>query len=158
MPNIEIKPKEITSINIINNDAYSLPTGKMYQPEIKKVEDNPDDIPEDYDDFVNEEEIKKIEEEKKQARKQQLLLQKQQQQQKEKVKEKEKEAKIQPVIQQVPEGKRKQTLDRIKDLKDVINIESEDFVLFQFDFINEKDDSNNANKIKEEIGVNTDIM
>lgn len=140
MPNIEIKPKEITPVQMIKNDAYSLPAGKMYQPDIKKVENDPDDIPEDYDDFVNEDEIKKIEEER-------LLALK-----------KEKEIQIKPLVRQMPQGKREQTRIRVNELRNVITLESEDLILFQFDCIKDRDDSTTQAKAKEDIGVNTDKM
>ena len=151
-PKINIKPNEINLAKKIETETAG---NKAFEPQINKIEKEEEEVYDEYDDFIEDDEVLKKIETKVEP--------------KEEIDEFNTDGKeynnIEDEViaprQEVPKTKREMVLKRVKDLKDAIELSSEMINLFEMDFTKDEDEEKKEEiSIKkeetEESGVNTE--
>ena len=151
-PQINIKPNEINLPKKIETETAG---NKAFEPQINKIEKEEEEVYDEYDDFIQDDEVLKTIEAKVEP--------------KEEIDEFNTDGKeynnIEDEViaprQEVPKTKREMVLKRVKDLKDAIELSSEMINLFEMDFTKDEDEEKKEEiSIKkeetEESGVNTE--
>lgn len=155
-PKINIKPNEINLAKKIENENIMKTGNKAFEPKINKIEKEDEEVYDEYDDFIQDDEVlQKIETKV---------------EQKEEVDEFNTDGKeynnIEDEVvvprQEAPKTKREIVLKRVHDLRDAIELSSEMINLFEMDFTKEesiqKEELTIKKEVTEESGVNTEIV